>query len=95
MPRLSRTKHLYRDLAIVPLVVGQVDRSHAAGPQLTFDRIAIGEGRLENEELRRELGVTHERKIRGYRGVRGRRLSPRACSMRSVGRVCIGFHSLE
>jgi hypothetical protein len=41
-------KHLDGDLAIVPLVVGQVDRGHAAGAELPLDRVAIGEGGLED-----------------------------------------------
>jgi hypothetical protein len=43
-----RAQHLEGDLAIVPLVVGQVDRRHTAGTELALDRVAIGERRLKD-----------------------------------------------
>ena len=43
-------QHLERDLAVVPEVVGEVDRGHAAAAELALDRVAAGEGRLELRE---------------------------------------------
>ena len=40
-------QHLERDLAVVPQVLRQVDRRHAAGADLAFDPVAVGEGHLE------------------------------------------------
>ena len=42
-------KHLDGDLAIVPLILGQVHRRHATGTECPLDRVAIGEGGLEDE----------------------------------------------
>ena len=46
---------LERDLAVVPHVVRQVHRGHAAGAQLALDDVAVGEGGGEAAE-----GVRHE-----------------------------------
>ena len=40
-------QHLERDLAVVPQVVGEVDRRHAAGAELALEAVAVGQGRLE------------------------------------------------
>ena len=42
-----RAQHLERDLAVVLQVLRQVDRRHAAGADLAFDPVAVGEGYLE------------------------------------------------
>jgi hypothetical protein len=41
---------LERHLAVVPEVVGQVDRGHAALAERALDRVAVGEGFLEVRE---------------------------------------------
>ncbi len=42
--RQLRPQHLERDPAVVPQVLGQVDRCHAALAELPLDAVAIGEG---------------------------------------------------
>ena len=37
-------QHLDRDLAVVPEVLGEVDRRHAARAELALDAVAVGEG---------------------------------------------------
>ena len=37
-------EHLERDRAVVPEVLGEVDRRHAAAPELALERVAVGEG---------------------------------------------------
>ena len=44
------TQHLERDLAVVPQVLGEVHRRHAAGADLALDAVAVGEGGLEPVE---------------------------------------------
>ena len=38
---------LDRDLAVVPEVLGEVDRGHAARAELALDPVAVGERRVE------------------------------------------------
>jgi hypothetical protein len=40
-------EHLERDLPLVLEVSGEVDRGHAAAPELALERVAAGEGRRE------------------------------------------------
>ena len=42
-----RVQHLERDRAVVPEVVREVDRRHAAAAELALEPIAVGEGGLE------------------------------------------------
>ena len=42
-----RAQQLERDLAVVLEVLREVDGGHAAGADLTFDPVAVGEGYLE------------------------------------------------
>ena len=44
-------EHLHRDLAAVLQVVGEIDRCHAAAPELLLDGVAAGEGGVEALEL--------------------------------------------
>ena len=41
-------QHLQSDLPLVPLVVGQVDRSHPALAELSLDSVAALEGRVQS-----------------------------------------------
>jgi hypothetical protein len=41
------TEDLNGHLAVVPYIFSEVDRRHAAGPNLTLDAVAVGEGRGE------------------------------------------------
>jgi hypothetical protein len=47
-------KNLQCDRAVVPKVLGQIDRGHAAPAQLTHEAVAVGESGLETL-----LGVGH------------------------------------
>ncbi|HET8625532.1 MAG TPA: hypothetical protein VFM14_18370 [Gemmatimonadales bacterium] len=38
-----RVQDLHRDFAVVLQVLGEVDRSHAAGPQLAHEAVAVAE----------------------------------------------------
>ena len=40
-------EHLDRDLSVVPQVLGEVDRRHAARAELALDAVAVGEGGRE------------------------------------------------
>ena len=50
-----RLQHLERDLALVPEVLGQVDRGHSPLTQLALDSVAVGEGAGEALELLRHV----------------------------------------
>ena len=49
----SGPQHLERDGAVVPDVVGEIDRGHATAPELALDCVAVGQNgaKLLNEEL--------------------------------------------
>ena len=40
-------EHLERDRPVVLEIVGEVDRGHAAAPELALERVAVGQGGLE------------------------------------------------
>ena len=42
-----RMQDLDRDVAVVPQVVREIDRRHAARAELALDAVAVGEGELE------------------------------------------------
>ena len=44
-------EHLERDRPVVAEVVGEVDRGHAAAPELALDAVAVGQGRRERGAL--------------------------------------------
>jgi hypothetical protein len=48
-------QHLERDVALVPHVIGEVDRSHPALAQLSIDPVAALQGRVEAGD-----GIGHE-----------------------------------
>ena len=48
-----RMEHLERDRAVVPEVLREVDRGHAAAAELALEPVAVGEGGLES---RAEVG---------------------------------------
>ena len=68
--RQLRPEHLERDLAVVAEVVREVDRGHAALPQLALEAVAVGESGRQVPEVfgqvcsgvgsRAELGVLRE-----------------------------------
>ncbi len=49
-------QHLERHLAAVLQVLGQIDRRHAAAPQLPLDSVALGEGGREMAHLLAWIG---------------------------------------
>ena len=56
--RQVREEHLEGDRALVPQVVSEVDRGHAAAAQLTLEPVAVREG---SAELVEEIGHTRIR----------------------------------
>jgi len=44
-------KHLERNLAIMLDVLDEIDRGHTAGPNLSLEPVAVGEGRPQGEEF--------------------------------------------
>ena len=51
-------QHLERHLAAVPNVLGQIDRGHAPGTELSLDPVAVGDRRAESR-----YRVGHELRI--------------------------------
>src|SRR5439155_16901325 len=49
-------QYLDRDLTVVLEVLGEVNCGHPAAPELTLDRVAVGEGGLQTSE---QIGQGH------------------------------------
>ena len=69
-------QELERDLAVVPEVLGEIDGGHAAGADLAFDPVAVGERYLEAVLRARACGAFRwgwpKMREKGPRGQRGR-----------------------
>ena len=50
-------QELERDLAVVPEILGQVDRRHPAGADLAFDPVAVGKRYLEPAQQLGHVGA--------------------------------------
>ena len=73
-------QHLERDLAVVPQVVREIDRGHAALAELALDAVAVGQRR--GQALVR---VTHRGRDRGNINRRARLWPTRAGADRLSG----------
>ena len=54
----SGVSTFHGDLPVVLQILGEIDRGHAAGPQLTFEAVAFGKARRPSIRAARWSGVS-------------------------------------
>jgi len=63
-------QHFDREGAVVLEIVGEIDGGHAAGAEIAFDAVAVGNGRGEAVEVRCHRGPKMQRGLERRTGSR-------------------------